>query len=174
MKKLIVSLTFISFNAAICMYDQGGTLKYDKVELTNKSSIPLTLSWIEIRRPEGKQVTLTRGINPGETITVKIGEVGGYYQGEPSKIIYQPIAHNPSFKEYFIIDLPNSKAFAFTAVTLADIFKNIHVPVLFKADDEGNFTSSQHMISISRHGAWENLLRQAAQPTVIKNEEIQE
>jgi hypothetical protein len=44
----------------------------------------------------------------------------------------------------FTIDLPNSKAFAFTAFTLSDIMKDIWVPGVFTSDDEGNFSSFQY------------------------------
>jgi hypothetical protein len=57
---------------------------------------------------------------------------------------------------------------------MADIFSKIMIPVLFKADAQEDFTSPQYMIPVSRTGAWENLLREAAKKTVIKQEEIQE
>lgn len=144
------------------MYDQGGKLKFDEIKLTNKSPMPLKLSWIEISRPQGSQQTITKEIPSGETVTVKIGKIGGYSNGELAKIIYRPMAGDPSFKEYFSIDLPNSSTFVFTAVTLADVFKDILVPVLFQPDDEGKANSFQYMIGNRPNNAqfWGELWRQ--------------
>lgn len=146
MKRLIFLFVILFVGATQCMYHGLGSvkLKYDEVTLTNKSLIPLEVSWTEITIPQGKPQKITKEILPGTTITVKLGEIGGYSQGE-AKITWKPTSLNESLKQEFPIDLPNSKAFAFTAVTLADIMKNIWIPGMFTADDKGNFTTFQYM-----------------------------
>lgn len=107
------------------------------------------------------QKEITKNINPGETITAKIGEIGGYYRNTLAKITYSPVPGNESFKQSFEIDLPNTKEFAFTAVKLAEIMNNIWVPVMFEADDKGNFGSSQYM-NISDPEKWQKSISQGA------------
>jgi len=140
-KLVVVSVVCILFfNITQCMYDQGSKLKYSEIKLTNKSPIDLELSWTEIKRPEGTQQRITREIKAGEAITIKIGEIGGYYMGSPAKISYKPIPGNEVFKQEFIIDLPNTKEFGFTAVKLADILNNIWVPGMLQIDDKDKLT----------------------------------
>lgn len=142
-------------------------LKYDTVTLTNNSSILLELVWIEIS-PQGRQEKISHNIKPDETITVRIGEVGGYYTRNTSaKIIYAPIKDNPSFKQEFTIDLPNSSAFVFTVKTLADIMNNIWVPGVLQADDKGNFNSFQYM-NLQHPSQWEKILLEAGKVKTIK------
>lgn len=173
MKKLVFLLSILFIGSTQGMYYQGEKLrhegeklKYDEVTLINKSPISLELSWVELKRPELTQQTIRREIMPGETITVKLGEVGLYLR-KPAKIIYSSTAMDKSIKQEFIIDLPNSKAFAFTAVTMADIMKNIWVPGVFTADDEGNFSSFQYM-NLHHPTEWEKVLKKVGAVKAIK------
>jgi hypothetical protein len=188
MKKFIFLLSILLVGSTYGMYHperQGRKLKYTDITLTNKSPIPLKLSWTEITK-EGLTQEIIKEILPGETAAVKLGEIGSYLD-KPAKISYKPTNFDESkisdkltagfggfsgfqkkpFTQEFMIDLPNSKAFAFTAVTMADIMKNIWVPVVFTADDEGNFDSFQYM-NLHHPSQWQEVLKNIGSVKVIK------
>lgn len=171
MKKLVFVISLF-IGATQCMYhpkypiESARKLKYTDITLTNKSPILLELSWTEITE-EGNQQVITKEIMPGTTIEAKLGEFGAYFQSKPAKITYKPTSINDSIKQEFTIDLPNSKAFAFTAVTMADIMKNIWVPGVFTADDEGKFGSFQYM-NLHHPTEWELVLRKIGTVKSIK------
>ncbi|HEV2916720.1 MAG TPA: hypothetical protein VGW78_03155 [Candidatus Babeliales bacterium] len=164
MKKLILIIAVLLIKTTHCMYDQAGKLKYSEVKLINESPITLELVWEEVRRPEGRRQTITREIKPGATIIVKIGEIGGYFQGSPARIVYKPVPGNETYKQEFPIDLPNSPAFVLTAVKLADIMNNIWVPGVLKADDKGKYSSFEYMTTSGQQ--WQNTLYQAGKVQV--------
>lgn len=143
MKKIIIILMALSCHSAHTLYHGGAKLKYTDVEITNKSTIPLTLKWVEIDK--GNPRDLTREMAPGEKISVKIGEVGNYFPNKPAKIVYYPIEGNEKFETDFTIDLPNSKEFVITAVKMADIMNKLWVPGVLKANDKGEFDQFQYM-----------------------------
>ncbi len=150
MKKFILLFVILSFNATQCFYHGVGSpkrpLKHTLISLTNKSPIRLEVVWVEINEDEGGiEKTITKRIKPGKTITVELGVLGDYSTRYPAKIVYRPIPTNPRFKQEFIIDLPSSNAWAFTAEKLADILKNIWVPGVFKADEDGKFKTFEYM-----------------------------
>lgn len=142
---LFTILSVVNIQGFYHTMGQKQKLKYDEVTLTNNAPIDFELSWVEINYLKGSiQTEIKKEIKPGETIKVKLGEVGGYFQNKPARIIYKPIKNNNSFKQEFTIDLPNSKAYVFTATQLGDIMKNILVPGVFIADDKGEFSSVQY------------------------------
>jgi len=143
MKKTLVLAIILFFNTAFGMYHRGSKLKYDEITLINKSSGSLEIAWNEIG--ESQSQTITKEIPAGETIVVKIGEIGGYDTRNPARIIVRPLSYDKSFTQDHYIDLPNSKAFAFTAVTMAKLLKNILVPLVFAADDAGHFNTFTFM-----------------------------
>ncbi len=168
MKKLIILLT-IFFSATQCMYHSVGTkrkLPYDTVKLINRAPIPFELTWVEIS-PEGQQIKISYRIDPGQEITVKLGVVGGYSTRNPAKVIYKPIPNDNEFNYEFIIDLPSSKEFAFTAVKLADILNNIWIPGVFKLDEKENFRSFQYM-NMQHPTQWEKVMLNAGKVKIIK------
>ncbi len=166
MKKLIILLVILFSNAIQCMYDQGGKLPYDEITLANKSKIPFELSWHEIKRPQGIPTEIKRTINAGETIRVKIGEVGGYDKHHPAKVTYFPINHDDLYKRDFALDLPSSQSFILTAVSLADVMKNIWVPGVLQKDDKGAVTFQYK--TLNQTGDLEGVVRRASNPRVIK------
>lgn len=176
MKKSLVLLVVLSVQATVCMYHwSGGKLKHVEVDVTNKSSIPVELSWVEIER--GTQRTISHAIEPGETTKVKLGEVGDYFRDKPAKITYYPFIGDETFKQEFIIDLPNSPAFVFTAVRLADILNNILVPKVYQANDEGEFNSFQYMNvtgGFNGLGEWSKILNAIGTKKIKKPETKEE
>ena len=144
------------------MYYQGGKLKYDEVTLTNKSSIPMELTYSEAEWPLPKTIA----INPGTTITVKLGQGKGY-QSNGSKITYRPIPDNPSFKQEFPIDLPSSRSYVFTAVKLAEIMNNIWVPGVFYSDDKGEYPVFQYM-NMGHPAEWQKVVQESTKTKILK------
>ena len=165
MKKFICLLAIFSFKAIQCMDSNGNKLRYDEITLTNKSPIPLELSWMERDLRKGSPTTLTRLVKPGETIKVKLGEIGGV--STSAKIIYRPIVSNQDFTQEWAINLANTNAFAFTAVKMADIMNDIWVPGILKADDKGNFGSFQYM-NVYDTNKWQQIIGAAGEIKVIK------
>ena len=124
--------------------DTGGRkLEHTQVRILNKSAIPMKLEWIEALGKGGMaRQTITKNIEPGEFITVELGEQGAYLPGW-AKVEYSPIPGNETFKQKFVVDLPSSQEFVFTTVNLADVLKNILIPGVLKVDDQGNLGSFQ-------------------------------
>ncbi len=119
-----------------CMYyGSKRKLPHTDIKIFNKASIPMKLIWQEIDI-RGKRHKIEKNIAPNETIFVKLGELGGYNrEGGTSKVIYNPIPGNETFKQDFNIALPTSNTWILTAAKLADVLNNIWIPGVIKSDD---------------------------------------
>ncbi len=166
MKKLSLITLLLLFPWVNAMYHGGRNLENTEVTLINKSPIPITIQWEEIVRSRREKINHT--LEPGERKIVEVGAKGNVHVPS-AKVIYKPIKTDDEFTQEFNFDLPKSGSYAFNAVTLGQLLNTIWVPVIFKADEEGDFKSAQHL-NLQHPSQWEAVLKRIG--TIKKIEEL--
>ena len=149
MKKNILFLVAVGFMLftvpAQYIYKSGTKLENTSIKATNKSQIPMHIIWKESTR-EKKHKNLGKTIEPGKTVEITFGKVGGFVLSS-GRVVYNPIQGNKAYTMDFPVDLPKHKTFAFTAATLAEIMQNVWVLGVFKSDrksDSEEITSFEY------------------------------